>query len=138
MFVMHHSPFTIHHSPLFHSHRHAARPGAERDARLRLDVAAGHEARTPAARERGEDEHGLRPREALADAAARAAAGAEVCGLRARGRGLGRPALGVEAHGVGPEARVALDDVPAGEDARAARDAIAADLVVSERATPAR
>src|ERR1051326_5042785 len=85
------------------------------DARLRLDCLAGREAQTPAARERGEGDDGLSPREALADAAALAAAEGEVCELRSRLFRFGREARGVEAFGVGEEARVAVHDVLAGE-----------------------
>src|SRR5215207_7607598 len=114
-------------------HRDAALAGAEGDAGFGRDDRAGREAQAPAARERGEDEHGLHPREALADAAALAAAEGEVGELRPRRLCLRREALGVEALGLRPEARVAVHHVLADEDERAARDEVAADLVVFER-----
>src|SRR2546423_8870573 len=100
----------------FKRHGHAALARPECDARLRLDRVAGREAHPPAARERGEEEYGLRPCEALADAAAHAAAEGEVGELRARLSGFRSPAFGVEAFGVGAEARVAVHDVLADED----------------------
>src|SRR5215207_8549698 len=100
-------PVAVHGSRFtrFSPHRDAALAGAEGDAGLGADVDAVGEAQAPAARERGEDEHALHPREALADAAARAAAEGEVGELRARGPGLRREACGVEAFGLRPEAR---------------------------------
>ena len=110
--------------------------GAQGDDGLGVNDLVRGQPQTPGLAQGRQEQDKLHPGELLADADARAAAKGDEGELGAGGLGLGRPAVRVEAVGVGEEARVTVGDGGGNQHNRARRQHVASHGVVSQSAPP--
>ena len=110
--------------------------GAKRDGEKWHDGRVGEQREAIALSDCGEQQRRFHHRETGAYAHARAAAEWKVSKARnaAAANGIDPPALGIESHGIGEEARVAMRDPLKNKNVGARANAVATDLEVADGA----